>query len=83
MALSYDRVRDHLLRLLDPRGLLGLDESTEVLDSGLIDSMKVLEINASLLRAFQADIPPAELLPENYANVGAIARLCLRYCPGP
>jgi acyl carrier protein len=82
MAPSHDRVRDHLLKLLDPQGRLGIDEDTRVLDSGLIDSMKVLAINASLLRTFQANIPPSELQPENYASVRAMVNLCLRYCPG-
>jgi acyl carrier protein len=82
MIPSHDRVREHLLKLLDPQGRLGIDEDTRMLDSGLLDSMKVLEINASLLRVFQADIPPWELRPENYASVGAMVALCLRCCPG-
>ncbi len=81
MALSPDRVRAHLLKFLDPQGRLGIDEDTRVLDSGLLDSMKVLAINASLLRTFQADIPPEELQPENYASVRAMVDLCLRHCP--
>ncbi len=81
MTPSQERVRDHLLKLLDPEGRLGINEDTRVLDSGLIDSMKVLEINASLLRAFQAEIPPWELLPENYSSVRAMVGLCLRCCP--
>jgi acyl carrier protein len=82
MALSPDRLRDHLLKLLDPQGRLGIDEDTRVLDSGLLDSMKVLAINASLSRTFQIDIPPSELQPENYASVRAMVALCLRCCPG-
>jgi acyl carrier protein len=82
MAPLPDRVRDHLLKLLDPGGRLQLDENTAILDSGLIDSMKVLEINASLLRVFMADIPPSELRPENYASIRTLVALCLRYCPG-
>jgi acyl carrier protein len=82
MTPSHERVREHLLKLLDPEERLGIDEDARVLDSGLIDSMKVLEINASLLRTFQAEIPPWELLPENYSSVRALVGLCLRYCPG-
>jgi acyl carrier protein len=81
MAPSHERVRDHLLKLLDPEGRLGIEEDTRLLDSGLIDSMKVLEMNASLLRVFQADIPLWELRPENYTSVRALVALCLRCCP--
>jgi acyl carrier protein len=81
MAPLHERVRDHLLKFLDPHGRLQLDENTAILDSGLIDSMKVLEINASLLRVFQSDIPPSELRQENYATIRALVDLCLRYCP--
>jgi acyl carrier protein len=81
MTLSPDRVRDHLLKLLDPQGRLAIDEDTRVLDSGLLDSMKVLAINASLLRTFQVDIPPSELQPENYASIRAMVALCLRCGP--
>lgn len=50
-----------------------LDEQTFLLDSGIIDSMGVLDIVGFLETAFGVSVSDDELTPENFRNIASLS----------
>jgi len=51
-----------------------LDDDVSLLESGVIDSLGILDIVAFLEESFGVKIGDEELLPGNFESVGALAR---------
>jgi acyl carrier protein len=55
-----------------------LDDETSLLDSGVIDSLGVLDIVSFLEESFGVKVGDEELTPQNFESVGALARFVAR-----
>ena len=72
-------IRDHILHevLYDKElGDLGAEDS--LLETELLDSIAIMQIVAFCEQVFDIDIPEEELLPDNFENIRAIARVVER-----
>jgi acyl carrier protein len=56
---------------------LALGDDGSLLDSGLIDSLGILDIVAFLEENFGIQVGESDLRPDNFDSVGAIARFVL------
>ena len=52
-----------------------LDANTPLLEWGIIDSLSMVNLLAFIEREFGVRIADEDVLPENFATLGAIARL--------
>jgi acyl carrier protein len=57
----------------------GLTETTALLQTGIVDSMGMLNLLVFLRDRFQVKLPEEEIRPENLANLRAIVALVRRY----
>lgn len=51
------------------------DISINLLDGGFIDSFDVVNIVSELEEAFNVEIPPEEIIPENFDSIEHITKL--------
>ena len=66
-------INDYISQELVPdRALLPLANDTQLLDSGILDSLSLLRIVVFLEEQFGITMGDADLLPENFASVDAI-----------
>ena len=66
-------INDYISKELVPdRALLPLANDTQLLDSGILDSLSLLRIVIFLEEQFGITMGDADLLPENFASVDAI-----------
>lgn len=63
------RIRDFVLGKFPIARKRGIKDSDALLESGIVDSMGVLEIVAFLESEFGFQISDEELLPENFKNI--------------
>ena len=52
-----------------------MNDRTPLLESGIIDSLGILDLVAFLERSFQITLQDDELTPENFANISSIVNL--------
>lgn len=64
-----DRIRDFVLGKFPLARKRGIKDRDALLESGIIDSMGVLEIVAFLENEFGLHISDEELVPENFKNI--------------
>jgi acyl carrier protein len=64
-----DRIRDFVLGEFPLARKRGIKDSDPLLESGIVDSMGVLEIVAFLESEFSFQISDEELVPENFKNI--------------
>lgn len=57
---------------------LGLDQTTPLLQYGIINSITLVSLLAFIEQRFLLTIPAAELVPQNLVNLETIAELVLR-----
>lgn len=55
-----------------------LDEETNLIESGVVDSLGIQKLVAHLESGFRIEILDEELLPENFETIGAIDRFLER-----
>lgn len=71
-------VRERILAFVRARfpaaANIRLDDGTSLLDSGVIDSLGVLDIVSFLEESFGVKVEDEELTPQNFESVGALAR---------
>lgn len=53
--------------------LLPLKNDTQLLDSGILDSLALLKLVMFMEQEFQVEVVPEELVPENFATIETIA----------
>lgn len=72
-----ETITDHIATQYLEGDNAGFDESTSLLELNIIDSSAIFEIVAFLRREFRVAIPIEDVIPENFADVRAIAALVL------
>jgi len=50
-----------------------ISDNTQLLESGIIDSLAILDVVAFLERSFQITVSDEELTPENFANINCMS----------
>jgi acyl carrier protein len=56
----------------------GLDDTTDLLESGILDSFAVLSLVAYLEETFRVQLDPVDINPVTFSTVDAIAELLRR-----
>jgi acyl carrier protein len=54
---------------------IGLDDSTPLLEWGVINSMEIARIVSFIQARFHVEIPDDKILPEYFLNLSAISKL--------
>lgn len=56
----------------------GLDPSTDLLKTGLLDSMSIVMLTEFIGRELGVDVPPDDLTPNNLRTISSITELVMR-----
>jgi acyl carrier protein len=56
---------------------IGLDETTPLLEWGIINSLEMVRLLSFVRKQFGCDIPPDKLVAESFTSISAIADLVL------
>ncbi len=73
-----DQIRDFVLEKFPQAKKKSLGDTDKLLESGIVDSLGILDLVAFLESCFQVHISDEELLPENFQTVEAIAQFVER-----
>lgn len=66
-------INDYVSReLVQDAALLPLSDDTSLLDSGILDSLSLLQLVVFLEERFSVTVGDADLLPQNFASVQTI-----------
>lgn len=68
-----ERLREYLAKDVLGGKDIGLDETTPLLEWGIINSLEIVRLLAFIHRQFGIDLPPAELNADNFTNLPSIA----------
>ncbi len=60
---------------------VGLDESTPLIELGVLNSMEILRLIGFIEERFGASVPADKVLPDNFKNLTAIKDLVLALKP--
>ena len=72
-----DELKAYISReVLDGKDI-GLDESTPLLEWGIINSMEIARIVGFIQNRLHVEIPDSKILPEYFINLEAISRLVI------
>lgn len=71
-ATAADRIRSFILEKFPIARRKGLTNGDPLLDSGIIDSLGVLDLVAFIEKEFGVSMSDDELVPENFHNVDAL-----------
>ncbi|MEJ5225712.1 MAG: acyl carrier protein [Anaerolineales bacterium] len=78
---THDIIRDFITSEMLPRPLdAPIGDDDPLIESGIIDSMGVMNLLGFLEEKFSIQIPGEELIPENFSTINAIAALIERQC---
>ena len=77
-SAAAERVRGFVLEKFPQAKKLGLRDTDKLLESGLIDSLGILDLVAFLESEFHVHVTDDELLPENFQSVEAIVKFVER-----
>ncbi len=69
------------LNVLDGKDV-GLDETTPLLEWGIINSLEIVKLTLFVSKQFQIDITPDKLTADYFTNISSIADLVLENIPG-
>ena len=75
---ATDQIRAFVLEKFPQAKKKNLRDSDKLLESGIVDSLGILDLVAFLESDFQVHISDEELLPENFQTVEAIAQFVER-----
>ena len=73
-----DQIRAFVLEKFPQAKKKSLSDSDQLLESGIVDSLGILDLVAFLESDFKVQITDDELLPENFQTVEAIAEFVER-----
>jgi acyl carrier protein len=73
-----DQIRAFVLEKFPQAKKKSLRDTDQLLESGIVDSLGILDLVAFLESGFQVHINDEELLPENFQTVEAIAQFVER-----
>jgi methoxymalonate biosynthesis acyl carrier protein len=69
-------IKNVFKNFISDRGKIPLDElcgTTEILDSGILSSLTVLEMMAYIEKQFKIEIEPEELILENFKDIDTVS----------
>ena len=73
-------MREKLLALLrEEYPDIDFDESDELVDDGILDSLTVVGVISAISDEFNVEIPYEEIIPENFNSIDAMAELIEKY----
>jgi acyl carrier protein len=75
---ASDQIRAFVLEKFPQAKKRSLSDSDKLLESGIVDSLGILDLVAFLESDFKVQITDDELLPENFQTVEAIAEFVER-----
>jgi acyl carrier protein len=75
---ATDQIRAFVLEKFPQAKKKNLRDSDKLLESGIVDSLGILDLVAFLESDFQVHISDEELLPENFQTVEAMAQFVER-----
>lgn len=67
------QIQSFIVRTFPAARKHGINENLQLLESGIIDSLGVLDVVAFLEKTFMIKISDDELTPENFANIKHLA----------
>jgi acyl carrier protein len=73
MNTWIERVRSKLIALGYIDDQSGLTETESLMDAGVLDSLRLMDLVPELEAAFGIRVEPEELTPENFDSIGAIS----------
>lgn len=78
----YPIVRDAFFRVNLACDASQVDESTPLLDQGLLDSLQIVTLIGELESGLGCQIPLDEVIPDNFRDLSSICALVERSMPG-
>ena len=60
---------------------IGLDETTPLLEWGIINSLEMVRLLQFIHKQFNVDIPPDKLMADSFTDIMSIANLVLEQVP--
>ncbi len=60
---------------------IGLDETTQLLEWGVINSLEIVRLLSFIRKQFGVDIPTSEIVADSFTSISSIAELVLVYMP--
>ncbi|HDP98152.1 MAG TPA: acyl carrier protein [bacterium] len=76
---TSEEVRQFILsELINGTGSVDIDDETELIESGIIDSLGIMKLLTFIETKFAAKIDESELMPENFHSIDAIRALLNR-----
>ncbi|MGA0602792.1 phosphopantetheine-binding protein [Caulobacter sp. KR2-114] len=79
LSLARQWVAEAAPEDLARRSLTGELDGSLLFTTGTLDSLRFLDVLASLEDSLGAELPDSELTPENFDTISAIAALAYRY----
>ena len=77
---EYCEMREKLLALLrEEYPDIDFEESDELVDDGILDSLTVVGVISAISDEFNVEIPYEEIIPENFNSIDAMAELIEKY----
>ena len=58
---------------------IDFEESDELVDDGILDSLTVVGVISAISDEFNVEIPYEEIIPENFNSIDAMAELIEKY----
>lgn len=87
MSESRSIIREYLLTSDDPVDAEDLDTSTNLLDDGVLDSLRLMRLIQFIGERFSIELQPDEVVPVNFRTLETVAALVDRKLdatdPGP
>jgi acyl carrier protein len=78
MPRIHDLIIDLILLRFDVPDARALDENASLLDRGIVDARRVMDLTASLEKEFGIRVTDSEIVPENLDSVARIATFVAR-----
>jgi acyl carrier protein len=76
---AIESVRTFIQAEIVPSGNFELTNSTNLIESGIIDSLGVMKMIAFVEQKYSVTLNPDDLVPENFETLDAITALLNRY----
>lgn len=75
---TVDRIRSFILRTFPAARKRGIEDDSPLLESGIIDSLGMLDLVAFLEQTFEIKVEDEELVPENFATLQSLTAFAER-----
>jgi acyl carrier protein len=75
---TIERIRSFIVHTFPAARKRALQDDHPLLESGIVDSLGMLDVVAFLEKSFGIQVSDEELTPDNFANVGALTSFILK-----